>query len=1194
MKIFPLKQKLPSVFSLFFLGFLQISTANPESEVLYLEARNLSTGLGGVLDMEKADTLYKQSSALGDPRALAWNYRRMVRGERGFPKDIEEAKRGFRKIESSLERMAAENLPDAKRSLAVSWGTIFPAEKGKAAFNILKSLYDEGRLDDLVSLARLYKEGIGVEKNPAEAFLLYQKSAEQGNAGAMGNLGECYQEGFGVAKDEKEAFRWYQKAAQLGNDGARRQLAFCYEFGRGVEKDLTQAFAIFLQLAERGDAWAKNRVGWCFANGIGVPKDSVKAVAWYEKAAQKGNAVAMGNLGFCFEKGQGVAKNEKEAVRWYEKAANLGNTWSMNQLGLCYEEGRGTEKDPKKAFEYYLKSAEAGDAWGQKTVGHCFCNGFGTAQDQVRAFEWHKKSADQNHVGGLENLAFCFSRGQGVERNTLEALRYFRKAAEKGSAWAQAETGRCFMDGAGTQVDKKIAMEWFGKAAGQGNHYGEGMYGKALEEGWDGYPDREKAISWYRKAAEGGNGWAWAALGQALEKETVERDMKEVFRCYQNSNWLGDSWGSYLLAKSYAEGIGVDSNPALAAELAERLMGSSQAEAARKLLVNLHWGGAGPWAGACLERGMEHWLILHPLPEKRLSAIYQSAMDLIRGGRPEAVADVLELFEAKQKTETSAFPEYLKVFRAVTRLMTDRHVPKSWNWATPSNFFPWSERFSRYLREPSGGNLTLSSGHLEIHEKSGFSLRRSSPGGVADLWEHHLQWLARLLAEQESGWYRSFVRSMDSGERAVNLRWLQAGVSRVSEAGQDLVGLQSGQLSLGGVGGALLVSRLSENPALMKGLMARLEELESKELKEIQKKERKKSKKKKKKEPGLPGAYEQIRSLGESPDFAPKWWREKGEVSFGWGMSGEAYPGGVLALSQHFPFRQAHEFANRICLKSFLRTRPDLVLKVGAYVEKMYDDPRFSHLGYGYVETAYETLANEVPGSRRLALEALVRWNRARGNGVTADKWEETLQNEISPKQADTEFSRKPKIPEDCKDAANRATSFYEAKRYEDSAKAYEEILQKYPDSLYALSNLGVVRFQQQKYPEAESALRKAVAISRSDAFSYSVLGIVLVQQGKYKEAVEILRRAVQLDPEDAKTRNYLGISCSRMGLQEEAERECRKAIELDEAYGDGHFNLAVIYANQSPPLKDRAKQHYQRALQLGVPKDKDLEKLNR
>ena len=189
-------------------------------------------------------------------------------------------------------------------------------------------------------------------------------------------------------------------------------------------------------------------------------------------------------------------------------------------------------------------------------------------------------------------------------------------------------------------------------------------------------------------------------------------------------------------------------------------------------------------------------------------------------------------------------------------------------------------------------------------------------------------------------------------------------------------------------------------------------------------------------------------------------------------------------------------------------------------------------------------------------------------------------------------FSEKPRIPDEFKDTAAQATSFYNQKKFDEAAAAYEKILAKYPQSIYALSNLGVVRFQQQKYPEAEKALREAIRVAPNDAFSHSVLGIALVQQEKYDDAIQILSRAVALDPADAKTRNYLGISSSRKGLQEAAEQECRKAIELDDGYGDAHFNLAVIYATQTPPAKELAKRHYTRALELGVPKDAELEKL--
>jgi Flp pilus assembly protein TadD/predicted nucleic acid-binding Zn-ribbon protein len=211
----------------------------------------------------------------------------------------------------------------------------------------------------------------------------------------------------------------------------------------------------------------------------------------------------------------------------------------------------------------------------------------------------------------------------------------------------------------------------------------------------------------------------------------------------------------------------------------------------------------------------------------------------------------------------------------------------------------------------------------------------------------------------------------------------------------------------------------------------------------------------------------------------------------------------------------------------------------------------------------------------------------AQGAGAAA-----TLSSAAEKPAGPETYSEKPRIPEEFKDTAAKATALYNEKKFDEAAAAYQEILNKYPQSIYALSNLGVVRFQQQKYPEAEKALREAIRVAPNDAFSHSVLGIVLVQQEKYDDAIQVLSRAVALDPNDAKTRNYLGISSSRKGLQEAAEQECRKAIELDDSYGDAHFNLAVIYATQTPPAKELAKRHYNRALELGVPKDEELEKL--
>jgi Flp pilus assembly protein TadD len=191
----------------------------------------------------------------------------------------------------------------------------------------------------------------------------------------------------------------------------------------------------------------------------------------------------------------------------------------------------------------------------------------------------------------------------------------------------------------------------------------------------------------------------------------------------------------------------------------------------------------------------------------------------------------------------------------------------------------------------------------------------------------------------------------------------------------------------------------------------------------------------------------------------------------------------------------------------------------------------------------------------------------------------------------DADLSAKPKVPEEMRPLAQQAGELFAHGKYEEAAALYQKIIDRYPDSLYAWSNLGVVRFQQQRYPEAEKALLEAVKLNPNDAFSYSILGIVDYQEGRFDDAIEKLTRASTLNPNDARTRNYLGIACSQKGWQEAAEKQLRKAIELDPSLGDAHFNLAVIYASQKPPARELARKHYKAALDLGIPKDPQLEK---
>ena len=201
-------------------------------------------------------------------------------------------------------------------------------------------------------------------------------------------------------------------------------------------------------------------------------------------------------------------------------------------------------------------------------------------------------------------------------------------------------------------------------------------------------------------------------------------------------------------------------------------------------------------------------------------------------------------------------------------------------------------------------------------------------------------------------------------------------------------------------------------------------------------------------------------------------------------------------------------------------------------------------------------------------------------------------------------YASQPNIPDDMRATAQQASDLFTMKRYDEAAAKYQTIIDKYPDSLYAWSNLGVVRFQQASSPDntkdqqqeflgdAMKALQQAVKLSPTDAFSYSNLGIVYYQLGQYDPAIDALERAIVMNPNNAQSHNYLGCACSQKGWQERAEHEFRKAIELDDTLTDAHYNLAICYVLQKPPALEMARRHYNRALELGMPKDPRLEKM--
>jgi cytochrome c-type biogenesis protein CcmH/NrfG len=174
---------------------------------------------------------------------------------------------------------------------------------------------------------------------------------------------------------------------------------------------------------------------------------------------------------------------------------------------------------------------------------------------------------------------------------------------------------------------------------------------------------------------------------------------------------------------------------------------------------------------------------------------------------------------------------------------------------------------------------------------------------------------------------------------------------------------------------------------------------------------------------------------------------------------------------------------------------------------------------------------------------------------------------------------------------AMEAQKLFAAGDYQKAKEKYLLVLKEQSNNPIVLANLAVIESELNQLDEAEKHARAAIEASPEDAFNHSTLGTIKLKQGKVDEAIDALSRAAKLDPQSAEIQSRLGVAFSQKGLRAPAEAALRKALQLQPGYGRAHQNLAVIYANQDPPLLELALWHYQKAVAAGLPRDPEFEK---
>ena len=198
----------------------------------------------------------------------------------------------------------------------------------------------------------------------------------------------------------------------------------------------------------------------------------------------------------------------------------------------------------------------------------------------------------------------------------------------------------------------------------------------------------------------------------------------------------------------------------------------------------------------------------------------------------------------------------------------------------------------------------------------------------------------------------------------------------------------------------------------------------------------------------------------------------------------------------------------------------------------------------------------------------------------------------IANASPDSDKKAAPPAPGTAETLIMQANEAYMNKEFETSAKLYQDALRAEPKNVSALIGLGMTRQREDKHADAEVALQKALAYDPANEPAAFSLGVTYFKQERWKDAMTYFEKSLSKRPNNASGRHYLGIIATKMSLMERAEREFKTALAIDPAYGEAHFNLAVLYVTWDPPQWEKARVEYDEAIKKGVKADENLEKL--
>ncbi len=321
-----------------------------------------------------------------------------------------------------------------------------------------------------ITLAQLYLQGTGVEKNLDQSIRWLERAEEQ----------EPLEAGFLIGQ--------YMEA--VGNHaGAVEKLTACADKGHlpsmiylggkllnatGVPQDIATAQSLFAKAEAKGDLTAIFAQGQVAeAQGAAAKEEAKrteffkKALSYYQKASEKKVADAYNKLGFFHENGLGIEKSDTKALEQYKLGAEAKLPVAMFNYGVFLENGKGNgdKKDPAAGVKWVHDAANAGLPQAMMALGERYRKGEGgLAKDPIAGMAWIEKAAGGGHVGAKVTLANMLQTGEAGFVNLQEAAKKYGEAVNQGEPVAAFQLAGLMEAGQGVPQDLVAAYALYGVA----------------------------------------------------------------------------------------------------------------------------------------------------------------------------------------------------------------------------------------------------------------------------------------------------------------------------------------------------------------------------------------------------------------------------------------------------------------------------------------------------------------------------------------------------------------------------------------------------------------------------------------------------------------------------------------------------------------------------------------------------------